>query len=366
MEQKVKILLIFLIGIIGWAFYAYIHQIIYGLGVTAMNSPVFWGIYIVNFVFLSGISVGGIAVASLSLLTGIEKYKSIGQIGGITAIVSLILAMISILFDLGRPDRALNLIIYIHPLSPLLWDFIVLNIYLILCVLLLWSSIKNKQKLLKIFAYISIPAIFAHSVTAWIFGLIKSQPGWYNALLAPLFICSALVSGLSLIILMILFAKWALKVDIENDIIIDLGKYFKVLLPILLYLLFCEFLTISYGGIPSHTEILNEMLKGKFAIIFWFDMIVGILIPLLLSFSSTGKTIKGICLIAIFSLFGVFAERIDIVLPSFYRPLLINMPVTYFPTWVEWSLILGTYALGLLLFIIASKFVLLKSKEQKK
>ncbi|MFN3967203.1 MAG: hypothetical protein ACK4JE_05850, partial [Endomicrobiia bacterium] len=156
---------------------------------------------------------------------------------------------------------------------------------------------------------------------------------------------------------MILFAKWALGIDIKDEIIIDLGKYFKVLLPILFYLLFCEFLTISYGGIPSHTEILNEMFGGRFAIIFWFNMIFGIAVPFLLSFSSIGKTTLGIGLIAILSLFGVFAERIDIVLPSFYHPLLITTPVSYSPTWVEISLTVGLCSLGMLLFVIVSRFI---------
>ncbi|MFN3967202.1 MAG: NrfD/PsrC family molybdoenzyme membrane anchor subunit, partial [Endomicrobiia bacterium] len=186
MNRKIKILLVILIVVVGWALCAYIYQLMYGLGVTDMNRSVFWGIYIVNFVFLIGVSAGGVAVASLSHLLGIEKYKPVGRIAEITAIISLVLAMISILFDLGRPERILNLIIYMQPISPLVWDFLVINIYLILCLLLLWSSVKNEPKLTRTLAYISIPVfILVHSITAWIFGLMKSQPGWYNALLAP-------------------------------------------------------------------------------------------------------------------------------------------------------------------------------------
>ncbi len=366
MKGNVRILGAVLLAIVALAVYAYVNQLIHGLGVTGMNRPVFWGIYIVTFVFLIGVSAGGIAVASLAHLAGVEKYKSIGRIAEVTAIISLILAMISIFIDLGRPERVLNIIAYMHPLSPLMWDFSILTIYLVLCTLLLWTSLKDKPRLTKIFAYISIPTfVLVHSITAWIFGLIESQPGWYNAIMAPLFICSALVSGLAAVILMVLFARWALNVDVKDDVVIDLGKYFKFLLPILFYLLFCEFLTISYGGIPSHTDVLKEMVGGRFAATFWFDMIGGILIPFLLCFFPIAKTVKGVALIAILSFLGVFAERIDIVLPSFYRPLLVTARVEYFPTWVEASLVAGLFAGGLLMFLISSRIVPLEHREVK-
>jgi len=364
LSSGAKLLMIVLFAVMGWALYGYINQLIYGLGVTGMNRPVFWGIYIVNFVFLIGISAGGIAVASLLHLAGIEKYKSVGRIAEIVAIISLILAMISILFDIGRPNRLFNLFIYAQLVSPLIWDVIVINIYFVLCLALLWASLKNKPKLAKIFAYISIPVfVFGSSVTAWIFGLMKSQPGWHTTILAPLFICSALVSGLALVILATVFAKWAFKIDIENDVVVNLGKYFKILLPILFYFLFCEFLTIAFAGIPAHTNVLNELISGKFASIFWFDIIVGIVIPFVLLVLGFGKTVAGTGLISILSFLGVLAERVDIILPPFYHPLLITSEIGYSPTWIEWSLIGGIYAFGIALFFLSGLVIPLKEQE---
>jgi len=347
-----------------WAFYAYLHQLIYGLAVTGMNRPVFWGLYIVNFVFLIGVSAGGIAVASLSHLAGIEKYKPVGRLAEIVAIISLILAMISILFDLGRPERFLNLFIYARPVSPLIWDVLIINIYLLLCLALLWTSLKNKKELARILAYLSIPTfVLVHSVTAWIFGLMKSQPGWHTAILAPLFVCSALVSGLGLVILAILFVRWALKINFTDEVVIDLGKYFRVLLPILFYFLFAEFLTTGFAEMPSHEAVLNELIRGRFSSIFWFDMIMGIAIPFLLSISRFAETVPGVALTAILSLLGVFTERLNIVLPSFYHPYLITSLVSYSPTWVEWSLVAGLYAFGILSLMAAGQIIPLKEKE---
>lgn len=351
-------LMLFLLAIVAFAVFAWLYQLQFGLGVTGMNKPIFWGIYIVTFVFFIGISAGGIAVASLSHLAGIEKFKSIARVAEVVAIISLILAMLGILFDLGRPERLLHLFIYPQFISPLIWDVFIINIYLGLCVAMLYSGIKGKAKLLKTFAYISIPAfVLVHSVTAWIFGLMKSQASWHTAILAPLFIASALVSGLAAIILALIFARRFLGVHVAGDVIAGLGRYFKILLPVLFYLLFCEFLTVGFANTPAHSMVLKELFLGRFAWIFWFDMALGIIIPYLIIASPFGNRTAAIGVVSLLSFLGVFAERIDIILPSFFHPAIMNLrtPTTYNPTWVEYSLIAGLFALGVILFIFASK-----------
>lgn len=355
-----KRLIILLLAVIAFALCAWVYQLQNGLEVTGMNKPVFWGLYIITFVFFIGVSAGGIAVASLSHLAGIEKFKPISRVAEVVAIISLILAMIGIIFDLGRPDRMWHLFAYPQFNSPLIWDVFVINIYLVLCVAMLYFSIKGMEKLLKAFAFVSIPAfVLVHSVTAWIFGLMKAQPGWHTSILAPLFIASALISGLALIILALIFSKRFLGVNLDDRVIISLGKYFKVLLPILFYFLFCEFITIVFPSVPAHMAVFRELFAGRFAAIFWFDMILGITIPFFIIISKFGKTLPGIGLASVLAFFGVFAERVNIVVPSFYHPFLTNDRILYAykPTWVEYSLIAGLFAFGIMLFIAASKIM---------
>ncbi len=355
-----KRLIALLVAVMALAAGAWLYQLQNGLGVTGMNRPVFWGLYIVTFVFFIGVSAGGIAVASLSHLAGKEKFKPISRVAEVVAIICLVLSMIGVLFDLGRPDRLLNIFIYPQGTSPLTWDVFIINIYLFFCVVMLFLSIKGKEKLLKVFAFISIPAfVLVHSVTAWIFGLMKSQPGWHTSILAPLFIVSALVSGLALIILALFFSKKFLGANLNDEVIISLGKYFKILLPVLLYFLFCEFITITFSEIPAHVVVLKELIIGKFSGIFWFDILLGIIIPFFIVVSKFGKTSKGIGVASLLSFFGVFAERVNIVVPSFFHPFLLNDRILYAykPTWVEYSLIAGLFAFGTILFIVASKII---------
>ena len=355
-----KKILTLLSVVIALAFCAWLYQLQQGLEVTGMNKPVYWGLYIVTFVFFIGISAGGIAVASLSHLAGIEKFKPISRVAEIVAIISLVLAMLGILFDLGRPERLLHLFIYPQFNSPLIWDVFVINVYLVLCAAMLYFSIKGKVKLLKVCAFISIPAfVLVHSVTAWIFGLMKSQAGWHTSILAPLFIVSALVSGLAAIILALIFSRQFLGARFDKDIIISLGKYFKILLPILFYFIFCEFLTAGFAKIPTHAVVLKELLMGRFSGIFWFDMGLGIIIPFFIINSKFAQTLKGLGIASLLSFLGVYAERIDIILPSFFHPALLNnrIPYYYKPTGAEYLLVIGLFALGLALFVAATKII---------
>lgn len=74
----------------------------------------------------------------------------------------------------------------------------------------------------------------------------------------------------------------------------------------------------------------------------------------------------GVEIASVFSFFGVFAERINIGVPSFYHPLLTGdrLACLYKPTWVEYSLVAGLFAFGIVLFILASKIIpLFMSKD---
>ena len=89
--------------------------------------------------------------------------------------------------------------------------------------------------------------------------------------------------------------------------------------------------------------------------------------PFLIIISKLGKTTKGVGIVSLLSLLGVYAERIDIILPSFFHPALTNLRVFYHykPTGVEYLLTLGLFALGTVLFIAAAKIMPLFEKGER-
>lgn len=381
-----------LILAVGWAVYVYSLQFRQGLGITGLNRPVYWGLYIANFIFAVGLSAGGIAVSALVHLLEREDLKPVAILAEVLAICFLVLAALFILMDLGQPTRLFYVILYPHPSSPLLWDVIVITSYLLLCAALLYFSARVEvirrrggegrwrwavrvvtlghtslsararkwdQWALRALAMVSIPgAVALHSVTAWILGLVKGQPGWNTPILAPLFVSSALVSGLAAVILAVVLGRRLFAVTVDDEAIQTLGRYLLFLLPVLLYLLFSEFLTVGYSGTPTHLEVFREVLWGRFAAIFWFDVVVGAVIPLVLLGLPATRTPAGIGLASFLVVVGVLAERTYLLLPSLMRPSPFGGGGTvYVPSAAEWSLVAGAYALGLLVFLAVTGLI---------
>src|SRR5665647_715354 len=105
-----------------FAAFAYFKQFKYGLGVTGFNSPIFWGVYITNFVFFIGVSHAGTLISAILRISKAEWRRSITRSAEVITVLVLFFGLGNILMDLGRPDRMLNIVKYSQFQSPLLWD----------------------------------------------------------------------------------------------------------------------------------------------------------------------------------------------------------------------------------------------------
>src|SRR3990167_4642365 len=113
-----------------WGLYAYTRQLRYGLGVTGLNRPVAWGIYIINFVFFIGISHAGTLISAILRLCKAEWRRPITRAAEAITVLVLFFGLGSIIMDLGRPDRLFYVLKYVRLQSPLLWDVTSIPTYL--------------------------------------------------------------------------------------------------------------------------------------------------------------------------------------------------------------------------------------------
>ena len=118
-----------MVGVL-WGVLSFWAQLKGGLGVTGLNQPVSWGFYVTNFVFFIGISHAGTLISAILRMTQAEWRRPITRMAeGITVMV-LFIGASNIIIDLGRPDRALNVLLYGRYQSPLLWDATSISAYL--------------------------------------------------------------------------------------------------------------------------------------------------------------------------------------------------------------------------------------------
>ena len=122
---------VFLVGAHAWA-----TQVAQGMVVTAMTDHVSWGLYIANFTFLVGLAAGGVMMVIPAYIYHDKDMHDTVIIGELLAIASIVMCLIFVVADLGRPDRFWHMMPFIGkfnwPISMLTWDVIVLNGYLLL------------------------------------------------------------------------------------------------------------------------------------------------------------------------------------------------------------------------------------------
>ncbi len=387
-----------LLILILWFLYAWYIQLTQGLGVTAMRTPVgaAWGGYIANFVFFVGLAHGGIAIAAAIRLLNLTKYEPVARIGEVLTVISLMMAGLSIMIDMGRPDRVFNIILYWPQrigTSSLSWDVTVIILYFALSAAYLWLTMRKDlarcldrfpkfawiykalligyqpdegQKIDRMSWWLSIAIVFlivmlSGGVVPWIFGLLPSRPGWFSALAGPYFLTAAIASAIAAVMVVtgILRKLFNWQEYIKADIFKGLGTFLGILTLFYIYLILSEQLTMRYAAPISEFLISVKLLQGEFAPIFWPMLIFGFFIPSVMllvqginsKWFSVTRTILAAAIITV----AFWVKRFLIVVPSLLRPLLPFPEGSYSPSWVEWSIIIGIFAISIFLYTLFLK-----------
>lgn len=392
-----------LLAAIVWFVVAYSVQLRTGLVVTGLRdwgmplagSP--WGIYIGNFVWFVGIAHGGIAVSAAIRVLKLERYRSIGRMAELLTVITLLMAGLSIVIDLGRPDRIMYMVLYYGTRvwqSPLVWDFTVISIYLTLTITYLYLTMREdlatlqqrfpgrwkwlykpllvryspdeKPKVDQIAWWLAVtivPMMVALSggVIPWLFGLQGAQAGWFGAVQGPYFLTAALTSAIAgvIIIAALLRRAYGWQDQIKDEIFRHAGAVLAIFVTFYLWFILHEQLTIRFAGPIAEFRISEALLTGRFAPLFWAMIVVGFLIPMAYLFVQAVRPSAfragAVLLSAVLVIVALWVKRFLIVVPSLLYPRLPYLPGSYTPTWVEWSIVVGTIAFACFLYLLFIK-----------
>jgi molybdopterin-containing oxidoreductase family membrane subunit len=383
--------LLLVVMAVGLAAFAY--QFANGLIVTGMRNTVMWGNYILFFMFFVGLSAGGLIVASAGRLFGVKAFKPITRLAVLEATVAVMLAATFIVPDLGRPERMLNIFLYPNLTSPMIWDITIVLVYMALSAFYVWlyaradfarrgswlalgtgtseRTLAREERLKGALAWVALPAaILLHSITAWIFGLQISRGFWYSSIMAPMFITSALVSGMGLVILLALVLRRLGRLRFGNDLVSLLGGLLGVFIAVEGFLVLAEYLTATYPGAPE-ADAVGRMLVGPYAPLFWFEIGIGLLLPFgILAVRRLRWDPRWVALASVIAILGIFVHRLNLVLNGLsYANIALppGLPIGtdqgggssfatsywYVPTAIEWLIVAGVLAFGGLVFTLS-------------
>lgn len=388
-----------LLAVVAWGVYAYFVQLRDGLVVTGLRDRIMWGFYISNFVFVIGISYGGTLMSAVLRITGAEWRRPITRVAEGIAVAALAVGALFPIIDLGRPDRILFVIIHGRWQSPIIWDIIAISTYMVATLLYLfllmipdmalfrdhsergispwrralyrllsfgWVGSARQRHLLSragtMMAIAIIPiAVTVHTVLAWLFSM-NLRENWNSTIFGPFFVAGAVYSGIATIIVVMAVMRkvYHLEEYIRERHFIFLGYFLGAFTLVMIYANVAEFLTVGYSMAGEATFHLDQLFKGQFAPFFWFVILGGLALPGLLILMPWTRNIWGIVTASVLVIAALGAERYYLVVSALRVPQMPYDPSVYVPSWVEFSITIGAFALlGLLLALFVKVFPIL-------
>jgi Ni/Fe-hydrogenase subunit HybB-like protein len=295
-------------AVVAWGFFMYLRQVSLGLGETGMDRPVYWGVYMVNFIFFIGISHAGTLISAILRVTGAEWRRPITRVAEAITVIALLVGTLQIIIDMGRPDRLLYVLQYGRLQSPILWDVVSVTAYFLGSVMYLYLPLipdvaivrdnfpehgatwrrkfytllalgwrGNRQQWLRlekaigVMAILIIPvAISVHTIIAWILATTV-QPGWHSSIFGPYFVVGAIFSGIGMLFLAMTAVRRVMHLEayIGQRQYRNLGLLFLTMTAVWAYFTFAEHLGIAALQNTKEFPVLASKLWGQYATGFW-------------------------------------------------------------------------------------------------
>ncbi len=349
----------------------WVHQTREGLIVTNMRDEVSWAFYIGNFTFLVGVAAAAVLLVVPAYVYQWKPIKEVVVLGELLAVSALVMCLLFVLADMGRPDRFLHMLPFVgtpnFPRSMLAWDALVLNAYLLLnLVLALYLLVKtyrgqgyDKRVFLPL-VLLSIPvAISTHTVTAFLYNGMAARPYWNASILAPRFIASAFCSGPAVMIILFQILRRAFRFEIKDEAIWKIAELMAYAMFLNLFLLGAELFKEYYSATEHlrHTQYFWQGLGEHRTLVpyAWLSLVCSAIAFVLFLLPRTRRRFVTLNLGCLLIWAGVYVEKgMGLIIPGF-TPSTLGQIYAYAPTWVEWGIAFGVFGVGFLIFTVLVK-----------
>ncbi len=220
-----------------------------------------WSVLIVLYPYLTGLVAGAFILASLERIFRVEAVKPTYRLALLTALAFLLVAPMPLQLHLGHPERSFEMYLTPHTTSAMaMFGFVYLWYLMGVLVLEIWLDFRKDIVLLsqtstglKRFIYklltlgsdnisprslaiddrvgyivtlIGIPSAFLlHGYVGFIFGSVKANPWWSTPLMPVVFLFSAMVSGIAMVMLLYMLLTWWRKKTIDMRCVDTIAQY---------------------------------------------------------------------------------------------------------------------------------------------
>ena len=390
-----------------------IYMIVTGLGVTGLNRPIYWGVFITTFVFWVGISHAGIMISAILRLGQAEWRRPVTRAAELLTVASLATALFFPIIHAGRPWRIIYWIfpydfargIWPNIRSPLVMDPVAILTYLTGSTLFLFVALlpdlgnlrdrstgfkrtfysvlslgwrgNPRQWRMQTVGGILLSALMlpifvsVHSIVSWDFAVTPAVEGWHSTVFAPYFVIGAVHSGVSAVITMMALMRWGWKWGdfIRPEHFDALARLLIVVATVWLGLTFLELVFALYGlDAPEIALRELQIFQWPWNIMFIGLLVTGYVIPVgMWTFKRVRTSIPLMFWTSLLVNVALWLERFLIIVPGLARKSpFVFVWESYTPSIVEWAIMAWSFMWVTLLILLFSRiFPLVPLFEQK-
>jgi protein NrfD len=379
MKTKPRVLLLWglwiLFAVFGTA--GIVERLLYGDKLAAYTSYVPWGMWVAAYIYFVGLSAGAFLLSSLIYVFGVRRLERIGRLSLFVAAVTLLMALLTIWFDIGHMERFWEIFARPQFHSMMAWMVWLYTAYFIVLLGELyyamrrdWMSLSpprlaRDDRVLQFLGTIGVPlAIAFHGGVGALFGTVLARDLWHSPVYPLLFITGALISGGGLITFVVAYF-WPARDAAWQDLTRSLGRIVLGLLGIGVLLEWAEYsIPMWYGVGPEYTRLVY-VLFGPYWYVYWgVHVLAGVIVPALLLWRSRSPYAIGLA--GVLVALTYFAERLNLVIPGLVFPelrglesayLTRRLSYAYFPSLFEWQVTAGVVVLGIALFYLGYRYL---------
>jgi Ni/Fe-hydrogenase subunit HybB-like protein len=334
-----------------------VYRFAVGLGATTNLSQLQpWGIWI-GFDMMTGIvlAAGGFTIGATVELFGLKEFHAIERPAILTAFLGYVMAVIGLIADLGKPWNMVQIFVHRGTTSALFE--VAMCVVLYTTVLTLEFTVPFFEWLgWKRFYAVMRKALLALTVLSVMFSTMhqsalgslfllapaKLHPLWYSPFIFIFFFITAIIAGLSMVIVesSISHKVFASKINHHVDadkLTVGLGKAGAIVM-------FAYFFLKLQGVTESHSW---HLLKTGWGAWFLVEVLGFVLLPsLLYAYGGRNRNANVVRVAGWISVFGIILNRLNVSVIAFNW----NAPVRYVPSWMEVVVSVTLVTIGVLAF----------------
>jgi Ni/Fe-hydrogenase subunit HybB-like protein len=375
----------------------WIYQVYKGLGIAGYVHPVFWGAYIVTFVFWVGIAHAGTLISAILYLFRAKWRNAINRSAEAMTVFAVLTAAQFLGIHVGRIWKSYFILPYpnqrglwVNFKSPLLWDTFAISTYATISIVFLYVGLipdlaiardrasgwrrvlyailslgwqgtsrewKSHNRTVLHLSGLATPLVLSvHSVVSWDFAM-SIVPGWHATIFGPYFVAGAIFSGFAMVLTMMIPVRriFGLEEYITNYHFENMSRFILLTSIIVGYAYVAEYFIAYYSAVEHEQSAFWLRAFGPYWISTWVMILCNAGFPQLLWFKKLRTNVPFLFVLSVLINIGMWFERYVIIITGLSREYNTSAWGVYTPSWPELGIVAGSFGFFCFLFLLFLK-----------